>query len=267
MNSIKIAVFDIDGTLLGRFKDLIEESSVSAIHQLKEKGIQVLVATGRSFYFIKPHVRKVLDCDYYVSINGSCLLNHEGKVIVRHDIPSTIVDEVLALCESHDLALALKTSKEMVVLRDYPGFAKHYGQGFDIHNLMIDDTQAQDFHKKTEAAMGLFIIGEVNKIQVNLKAIPELRVEVLGDRSLDIFLAPVNKTTGIDEVLKLANLSWENVIAFGDANNDTEMIEKAQIGVAMGNATDALKEKASYVTLACDEGGIEAALKHYHLID
>ena len=57
MKQIKMVVFDIDGTLLSAGKDKIEESAVNAIHKLKENGIKVLVATGRSMGFIKDHVK------------------------------------------------------------------------------------------------------------------------------------------------------------------------------------------------------------------
>lgn len=269
MNSspIRCAVFDIDGTLLGRYQNTIEDSAVKAIHELKKQGIHVLVATGRSFYFIKSHVKEVLDCDYYVSINGSCVLNHKGEVIIRHDIPSNDVQTVLDLCEKYDIALALKTSKEMVVLKDYPGFTAHYGIGFDVHNLMIDDTEKRDYFKTVEAAMGLFLIGDTSKILPALKALPQFRVEGVGSQSLDVFNSHIDKTKGIDEVLHLIGVTWDEVIAFGDGDNDLEMIEKAAIGVAMGNATEKVKQKADYVTLDVDQGGIASALEFYRLID
>lgn len=266
-SKIRCAVFDIDGTLLGRYQDKIEDSAVKAIHKLKAQGIQVLVATGRSFYFIKSHVKEVLDCDYYVSINGSCVLNHDGQVIIRHDIPTQDVEIVLDLADRYNIAMALKTSKEMVVLRDYPGFTAHYGIGFDVHRLMIDDTQKRDYFKTVEPAMGLFLIGDTTQILPALKALPQFRVEGVGSSSLDVFNSHIDKTKGIDEVLKTIGVTWDEVIAFGDGDNDLEMIEKAGIGVAMGNATEKVKQKADYITLDVDQGGIASALEFYSLID
>lgn len=264
--NIKMAVFDIDGTLLGRLKDRIEDSAVNAIHALKAQGIQVMIATGRSLYFIKPHVREVLDSDYIVSINGHCLLDRHEQILIRHDQDPKIVQQVLDLCDQFNCAIGMKTSKEIYVLRDYPAFYAHYAQGFDAKKLIVDNTRTQDAYLNFEPAMGLFIIGDSTQILAELKKIPELRVEGVGTHSLDVFGAQIDKVTGIDEVLKLANLTWENVIAFGDGNNDLGMLNKAGISIAMGNGSPEVKAIADFTTLNCDEGGIEYALKAYGLI-
>lgn len=264
--NIKMAVFDIDGTLLGRLKDKIEDSSVSAIHQLKAQGIQVMIATGRSLYFIKAHVREVLDSDYIVSINGHCLLDRNKQVLIRHDQDPNVVKQVYDLCSRYELALGMKTTKEIYVLRDYPTFYQHYAQGFDAKKLIIDNSITHDAYLTVEPAMGLFIIGDSSQILPELKKIPQLRIEGLGTHSLDVFGAEIDKVTGIDEVLKLANLSWENVIAFGDGNNDLGMLSHAGISIAMGNGTQEVKDVADFTTLNCDEGGIAYALKAYGLI-
>ncbi|NMB18614.1 MAG: HAD hydrolase family protein, partial [Erysipelothrix sp.] len=71
---------------------------------------------------------------------------------------------------------------------------------------------------------------------------------------------------GIEFVLDLLKISWHQVIAFGDAENDMEMIQKAHIGVAMGNSISSLKEKADYTTSDIEDDGIYRALKHFNLI-
>ncbi len=266
MKNIKLAVFDIDGTLLGHLKDKIEDSSVEAIHQLKENGISVLVATGRSYTFIKAHVKEVLNSDYYVTINGSCVLDNKAKVIIDHPLESNDVLELATLSDVYQCSMALKTSREMIVYRDYPHFLEHYGKSFDASKLLLDDSMHRTYHQEVESAKGIFIIGEVDAIYEQLKKHPRLRAERLNEHSLDIFSKFIDKTHGIQEVLDLEQLTWENVIAFGDANNDIEMIQKAGLGIAMGNGTEALKAVADDTTLACDAGGIAAALKKYDLI-
>ena len=72
---------------------------------------------------------------------------------------------------------------------------------------------------------------------------------------------------GIKRYLELTGIRREEIIAFGDAENDLDMIQYAGIGVAMGNAKEAVKEVADYVTDDIDDDGIEKALKHLGLID
>ena len=71
---------------------------------------------------------------------------------------------------------------------------------------------------------------------------------------------------GIQKMMELFRLSREEIIAFGDAENDIDMLKFAGIGVAMGNAFSILKEQADYVTDHIDKDGIWKALKHFQVI-
>ena len=74
------------------------------------------------------------------------------------------------------------------------------------------------------------------------------------------------KTAGIESILKHYGIKKEEIMAFGDAENDIEMLQYAQIGVAMGNADDEVKEAADYVTDMVDSDGIYKALKHFRIL-
>lgn len=267
MKQIKMVVFDIDGTLLSAGKDKIEQSAVEAIHKLKENGIKVLVATGRSMGFIKDHVKEVLDCDYYVTINGHCVLDRNKEVIIRHTINPASVIRMLDLCKSLNIPMGLKTAHQMIVLNDYEGFYKHYSQGFDVRHLLLDDSKNQDYFIKTDAPLSVFLITPHSKIEPYKADFPEFQFIEAGPVSMDVFGADINKTLGIQEVLELNNLTWDNVMSFGDGDNDIDMTKQAAIGIAMGNATETMKSISDFITLKVDEGGIEYGLKHYQLID
>lgn len=71
----------------------------------------------------------------------------------------------------------------------------------------------------------------------------------------------------VDEVLKRYGIAWEEVMAFGDGENDHKMLQSAAIGVAMGNSDPILLAGDFYVTDDADHDGIVSALKHFGLID
>ncbi|MBN2849189.1 MAG: HAD hydrolase family protein, partial [Erysipelotrichaceae bacterium] len=71
----------------------------------------------------------------------------------------------------------------------------------------------------------------------------------------------------IEEVLHRHNIPWEQVMAFGDGENDKEMLRKAGYGIAMGNAKPGVQKYADFVTKEVDEGGIVHALKHYRILE
>ena len=76
----------------------------------------------------------------------------------------------------------------------------------------------------------------------------------------------VNKATAINSILDEWKLDKNEIIAFGDSNNDLEMLDYVGVGVAMGNASDNVKNQSDYVTLDNDSDGIYYALKHFGII-
>ena len=82
----------------------------------------------------------------------------------------------------------------------------------------------------------------------------------------DITAQGADKGEGLLAMAKHQGLDPQYTMAFGDGGNDTTMIRKAGIGVAMGNAIDELKKEADFVTTTVDEDGIQYALRHFGLI-
>jgi Cof subfamily protein (haloacid dehalogenase superfamily) len=84
--------------------------------------------------------------------------------------------------------------------------------------------------------------------------------------AMDIIPSSGSKKEGIKRVLEYYKIPLENTMAFGDGENDIEMLEYVAIGIAMGNAGEKVKKAADYVTDGVDDDGILHALEHYHLI-
>ena len=76
----------------------------------------------------------------------------------------------------------------------------------------------------------------------------------------------MTKSLGMETMLQHIGVAREDSFAFGDSMNDMDMLEYAQVGVAMGNAADYVKASADYVTRSVAEGGIYEAMKHWGLI-
>ena len=95
----------------------------------------------------------------------------------------------------------------------------------------------------------------------------ECAVTSWSDTGIDIIPKEGGKSAGIRKYLEEQGLDRSEVMAFGDGENDIEMIRFAGIGVAMGNAAESVKAAADYVTDTIDNDGIEKALRHFGLID
>ena len=86
------------------------------------------------------------------------------------------------------------------------------------------------------------------------------------DYAVDITPIKGGKVEGIKSICKSVGLEQSEIMAFGDAENDIDMIKFAQIGVAMGNAQDCVKETADYVTTDVNENGIRNALQFFEIL-
>lgn len=95
----------------------------------------------------------------------------------------------------------------------------------------------------------------------------ECAVTSWNDTGIDIIPKGGGKSSGISKFMEQYGIDRSEIMAFGDGENDIEMLKFAGIGVAMGNAKDEVKAAADFVTDSVDENGIENALRHFGLID
>ena len=84
--------------------------------------------------------------------------------------------------------------------------------------------------------------------------------------AVDVVPKNVSKAKGIDETLKYFNIDISETMSFGDGHNDIDMLKHTNIGIAMGNSNEEVKQIADYVTEDADHDGIYNALKHYELV-
>ena len=104
---------------------------------------------------------------------------------------------------------------------------------------------------------------DVNKIVSNLTYSKCTGWNSFGS---DVISNGGGKAKGIEEILHHYGIKKEETMAFGDGENDIDMLAYCQIGIAMGNAHEDLKKVADYITEDIDNNGVELALKHFGLI-
>ena len=97
--------------------------------------------------------------------------------------------------------------------------------------------------------------------------LPNCKITRWNEYAVDIISSCGGKAEGIIEYLNKNGIAQCETMAFGDGENDIDMLSFAQIGIAMGNADSAVKSAADYVTENVDDDGIEQALKYWKIID
>lgn len=265
MNNIKLLVFDIDGTLVDRSKQTVEDSAVEAINIAKEKGYHILIATGRSFFFIHDDVRERVNTEYYVTVNGASLNNQDGSILHSYGFDKNSLANLVDYCLENNYPLGIKYNDYIGVYGDYDTFVKKY-VGFDHPGVkyLIDDNHKEAFNSLEP--LGAYYFAKTSTVKEAKEILPNLNFIPDSDITVEAIKIGVDKTKTIEYVLDNLNLSWDNVAAFGDGNNDVEMIKLAKVGVAMDNASDFVKSHADHVTDSVLNDGITKALKHLEII-
>ena len=110
------------------------------------------------------------------------------------------------------------------------------------------------------------MFGETADIDRVAGSLAECKASRWNRFAADIVLSEAGKKNGIRKVLEYYGISRDEIMAFGDADNDLDMIEFAGTGVVIGNGTDRMKEIADYVTTSVDEDGVVEALRRFGLL-
>ena len=258
MKEIKIIFFDIDGTLIDMHHKKMSENTIKCLKALKAKGIKIVIATGRSP--ISLPVFEEIEFDAFLTFNGS--LCFQGDHILYHNpIPK---EDVLRMIENTNkihrpIAIATKTDLEAngydQDLADYYGFAHLELKPSERFNEILK----QDIY---QIMMGAY----ASEYDAILEGVKGAKITAWWDRAVDIIPAGGGKGVGIENVLKVLNLSKEESMAFGDGNNDIEMLQSVGLGVAMENASDALKAVADDICGHVKEDGIYHYCLKHHII-
>ncbi len=265
MKKIKLAAFDIDGTLIASGTRTVSEKSKQAIQKLRENNIQILVATGRIPTIIQDDIHKVLAPDFYVTINGQLVVDKNLDTVSARRLNPKEVQFLIDYAKTHEINVGLKWEKGMKVLRNFEDFARVYlSQDPDKLEFLSDISQQAEID--VENVYGVFFIGKPDIVKAVEPRLQHLVLSHAYGDAYEVFDPLVSKSGGIQDVLEHYNISWDEVISFGDAHNDIDMLKSSGIGVAMGNATAEVKSVADYITDSVQEDGVYHALKHFNLI-
>ena len=255
---IKAAFFDIDGTLLSYKTKRVCDSAKAAIARLQEKGILCIVATGRHMIQMSKLPVADIPFDAFVMLNGQLILDKQQNVLFDVPIEGKAKAFLVEKFNDHTYPAIIIEEKDM-----YLNYVTDHVE--KVHEIIaIAKPELSDYKGGNIYQVCAYLRPEDEHL------VDEIREDVVmtgwhyGGK--DIIAAGGGKMTGIKRYLEHTGIAREEIIAFGDAENDLEMIRYAGIGVAMGNGSEEVKAAADFVTADIDDNGIEKALKHYNLI-
>ena len=254
--------FDIDGTLVSFKTHQIPPSTILALTQAKANGHKVFIATGRPPIIITNLGAIEHLIDGYVTINGAlCFIGQ--KVVRQKPVADEEVRLVVDDARERGYGLIVIGDRDMAVLDPQGDVDRIFRGQLAVENLCQAKPLDIVLHQHVLQLTAFF---NEDYERVLMPRIPHCTSGRWHPAFTDITAKGADKGEGILAMASHLGLDPQSTMAFGDGGNDSSMIKTAGIGVAMGNAIDALKREADFITGSVDENGILEALRHFHLV-
>jgi len=247
----KAMFFDFDGTLLSTGK--MPDSARKALFHAKEKGVLIFAATGRH----KKEYEEMpwfpgLPFDGFVSMNGAYCYTPD-KIIYKQPMNKAAITAMINFTKEHDLYCLFCEAHETYSNRaDEEIAAGQIAHGLPVPPVRTPNLDAEIYQMVTFG----------RDIDHFIRNLPNVSVTSWLTNCYDIVPAGVNKWVGITPMIDAFGLKPAEIAAFGDGENDIEMLTGAGYAVAMGNGSDKVKAVSDYVTSHVDDDGILKAVKH-----
>jgi hypothetical protein len=261
---MKLLVTDVDGTLVPDGSGVINPEYYEVIHALTEKGYGVVAASGRQYESMRRLFEPVADEMYFISESGGVLWDH-GKPQLPKPIPGEYLEEMAA-----DLA-KIDGVDYMLAGPKYSYCPKHgtkmynwltQGYGFDM--IVFDGSPAELPEKITKIA-----IYDEHDIESKTKGAfydkwsQKLHLCLAGYMWLDCIMPGINKGSALQALMERLNVAKEDVYAFGDSQNDLEMIQAAGTGYAVLTARPEVIAAADVVIENYEKDGVLTEWKKF----
>ena len=261
----KLIAMDLDGTLLND-KKVITEKTKAALMAAQMKGIRLALASARP----SPGLFRERDALRMQDFNG-ILMSYNGGRIVDAVTGKVLFETSMDLDETKAVLRQLENLPVTPILDDGVQFYVTDKNGYKVdyecrnNNMVCSEVgNLADFLPFAPIKILMSVQPEALKaVQQQIAAfLPEsLTVVQTAPFYLEVIPKIINKGQGVRDICQVLGITPAEVIAFGDAENDIPMLKAAGMGVAMGNATEAVKQAADMVTLTNNEDGIAAAVE------
>ena len=269
---IKLIAVDLDGTLLDAKREVSPETR-RIIDEVKAQGVMVVLATGRTYAGVRG-IYSELELDGPVITNNGGLIYDPmtETVLAGNPIPGHILRDVLQWLDGQGIYNQFYT-KDTIYTRSL-GFLSAEWAGKNallpenkrIRIELLGDGPLPDAIE-TEPFYKLLAMDRdpdvIERVKCHIAGVPELETTISIENGLDILCAGISKGSGLMQLSRQLGIRPEEIMAFGDQENDIEMLEFAGIGVAMENAGEHIKAHADRIAPLHDEDGLAQFLEAF----
>lgn len=272
MKPIRLIATDMDGTLLNSRQQL-SPLTAQTLRDAARQGVKLAICSGRApgdnVLFARENGLE--DCAI-LSLNGAyCMERLTEPPYAVHYMDEETARTAVRWFREENITFAAFAENTIAV---FPGGSYDEETFWGSYR----DVPGAPEYPEGEAALLTLERGRLNKLvcmefdldklarmKERLAALPSLVVTSSWEGNLELMHADINKGHAVRELAERLGLEKDQVMTLGDYDNDLTMIRYAGLGIAMGNAVQAVKDAANYVTLTNDQDGVAAAIRQFVL--
>ena len=282
----KLVAIDLDGTMLNQY-GIITEKTKKAISKAQEKGVEVMIASGRAITSVKRFSKEINSNKYFISGNGAITYDiKNNKILYENILSKTKALKIIKICEENSIYYNVYTENGIIAKNLSYNTLYYYKDNLtkpdeNRTHINIVENVYDYFEQREEKILKIMICDEhktvFNSIVRKLKELSEIEVLEVSHMSrkiikqgtdeialeyfyTEVSAKDVNKWNALEEIIGLMNISKEEVVTIGDNANDLKMITNAGLGVAMGESAPYVKQSADIIAPTNDEDGVAIIL-------
>jgi Cof subfamily protein (haloacid dehalogenase superfamily) len=264
--SFDLGAFDLDGTVLRR--DLtITDATVDALRRLRERGMRLVVATGRRFEGAREHAERLGfgGEDPVICYGGSMVRRMNGETLLHRTLPKDLSVEVLEWAAERELHARVFTDGKIVISPQTPTALRHLRRSEET-DVEVVESPATWLRNGGEEPTKLVIVDHPDEVPNWLyEAREAFSGRLFVTRSLPHYVEvggrEGTKSSALEFLCKFWEIDPARTLAFGDADNDIDMLSFAGLGVAVGGMNEGVRAAADAVAPSVDEDGVASFVR------
>lgn len=261
--TIKMIAVDMDGTFLDEHSSYNQKRFDQIYQVLKERGIHFVVASGNPYLKLQncfPHIQNELT---YIAENGGYIMSQGQELFSAHLSSQDSLLIIDALQTMPDVLCWVCTKKQSYTLETLPEI---YYQMFLPY--FPDVKKVKDFKDIEEPIIKFALYLPQQNVNERIHDLSEIiqqkaRIVDSGHDCIDIIPQNVSKGHAIQILMDQLHISADEIMAFGDAENDIEMLQKVKYGYVMDNAKDSMKKQFQWIAPSHNDEGVLEVIEYY----
>lgn len=287
----KLVAIDLDGTMLNKY-GIITENTKNVIKKVQEKGVEVIIASGRPINSVKNFSKEINSQKYFISGNGAITYDIKNdKILYENILNKNKVLQVIKICEENSIYYNVYTENGIIAKNLNYNTLYYYKENINKSeenktHINIVENIYDYIENRNEKILKIMICDGsktiFNSIMKKIREITDIEILDVSHMSrkiikqgteeialeyfyTEISAKDVDKWNALEKLIELMNITKEEVVTIGDNANDIKMLKNAGLGVAMGESAPYVKECANEVTTSNDNDGVAVILEKMFL--